>query len=267
TFLALTENEKDRGLIIQQGGAKACILLANNGNEEGKTQAAQALAKIAITNNPEIAFPGQRCLEVVRPLIQLLHVEKTGLQNFESLMALTNLAQVSDSVRNRIVKEKGIPAIENYLFEDHDMIRRAAAECMCNLIVNEEVFESHLRENDKVKLLTVLCGMEDPDLVQACAGTLAILSHNEIACKKITAVSTYFDSFLHHIRGVIFNLYCICSIESTSQIRAHINLKMHLLYAGYCFAIYTCNTNGTNTACDICDIICSQCFDHHLCVP
>ncbi|XP_006813831.2 protein unc-45 homolog B [Saccoglossus kowalevskii] len=194
TFLALTENEKDRGLIIQQGGAKACILLANNGNEEGKTQAAQALAKIAITNNPEIAFPGQRCLEVVRPLIQLLHVEKTGLQNFESLMALTNLAQVSDSVRNRIVKEKGIPAIENYLFEDHDMIRRAAAECMCNLIVNEEVFESHLRENDKVKLLTVLCGMEDPDLVQACAGTLAILSHNEIACKKITALKSWLET-------------------------------------------------------------------------
>ena len=37
--------------------------------------------------------------EVVRPLITLLDVERTGLQNFESLMALTNLSSISDSVR------------------------------------------------------------------------------------------------------------------------------------------------------------------------
>ena len=36
------------------------ILLANEGTDTGRIQAAHALAKIAITQNPEIAFPGQR---------------------------------------------------------------------------------------------------------------------------------------------------------------------------------------------------------------
>lgn len=39
-------------------------------------------------------------LEVVRPLVQLLDVQNTGLQNFEALMALTNLASMNDAVRS-----------------------------------------------------------------------------------------------------------------------------------------------------------------------
>jgi hypothetical protein len=34
--------------------------LALEGSEVGKAKAGQALAKIAITINPELAFPGQR---------------------------------------------------------------------------------------------------------------------------------------------------------------------------------------------------------------
>jgi len=36
------------------------ILLANEGTDAGRIVAAHTLAKIAITQNPEIAFPGQR---------------------------------------------------------------------------------------------------------------------------------------------------------------------------------------------------------------
>lgn len=41
--------------------------------------------------------------------------------------------------RKHIHREKGIPDIESLLFEDHEMIKRAAAECMCNLVYCEEV--------------------------------------------------------------------------------------------------------------------------------
>lgn len=41
--------------------------------------------------------------------------------------------------RNRIVKEKGFAQIEHYCFEEHEHLRRAAVECICNLVVNEEV--------------------------------------------------------------------------------------------------------------------------------
>lgn len=43
-------------------------------------------------------------------------------------MGLTNIAGMSESARKRIIKEKGLPLIENYMFEHHDMIRRAAIQ-------------------------------------------------------------------------------------------------------------------------------------------
>ena len=78
-------------------------------------------------------------LELVRPIIKLLKVEHTALENFEALMALTNLASISEAVRKRILKEDGFSHIEQYMFEEHPMLRRAATECMCNLVAQEEV--------------------------------------------------------------------------------------------------------------------------------
>ncbi len=37
--------------------------------------------------------------EAVRPLVLLLDVENEALENYEALMALTNLASINDSVR------------------------------------------------------------------------------------------------------------------------------------------------------------------------
>ncbi|CAF0903987.1 unnamed protein product [Rotaria sp. Silwood1] len=59
-FLGLCENEKYRGPIVAAGGGKSLLPLALDGTPVGKTKAAQALSKIAITTNPENAFPGQR---------------------------------------------------------------------------------------------------------------------------------------------------------------------------------------------------------------
>ena len=91
--------------------------MALKGTEKGKTKASQALAAITISINPEISFPGQRviklnnlkskyfksysfqCVEVVRPLINLLQPDRTPLENFEALMALTNMAQVNEATR------------------------------------------------------------------------------------------------------------------------------------------------------------------------
>jgi len=125
-------------MIVQQGGVTALLRLANEGTDRGRELASQALAKIAITMDPNIAFKGERAAELVRPLIRLLASED-GLQNFESLMALTNLASMSEEIRVRIVKEKGLRTIEYLMFSEHEMIQRAATEAMCNLMVTEEV--------------------------------------------------------------------------------------------------------------------------------
>ncbi|CAF3590275.1 unnamed protein product [Rotaria sp. Silwood1] len=175
-FLGLCENEKYRGSIVAGGGAKALLPLALEGTSVGMTKATQALAKIAITTNPEIAFPGQRMLEIVRPIIKLLKIEHTALENFEALMALTNLASISENVRKRILKEDGFSNIEQYMFEEHPMLKRAAVECMCNLVVQEEIVKYFTGENDRIKLLVLLCGEEDELLIKAALGTLAVLS-------------------------------------------------------------------------------------------
>lgn len=107
---------------------QALIPLTSENTDVGKVKAAQALAKITITSNPEIAFPGERVrnvlfnnfiknrfisktdvllsvffamqiYETVRPLVSLLSLECTLLQNFEALMALTNLAGISERLR------------------------------------------------------------------------------------------------------------------------------------------------------------------------
>lgn len=116
--------------------------------------------------------------EVVRPLVSLLQTDRDGMQNFEALRGLTNLAGFSEKLRYcgkssgiirrlkghflqlsdcslqlfvtyhllflcrvKIVKEKALPEIENYMFEDHEQIRQAATECMCNLVSCKEVRE------------------------------------------------------------------------------------------------------------------------------
>lgn len=41
--------------------------------------------------------------------------------------------------RQKIIKEKAVPKIEGYMFEEHDLVRASATECMCNLVLSAEV--------------------------------------------------------------------------------------------------------------------------------
>ncbi|KAJ8711376.1 hypothetical protein PYW07_008618 [Mythimna separata] len=181
-----------RGIVVQQGGTKVLLPMSLEGTANGKKQAAQALARIGITINPEVAFPGQRNLEVVRPLVALLHPDCTALENFEALMALCNLAGMSESTRNRILKEGGLAKIEHYLFEDHEMLLRAATQCICNLLQSEDVIKTYEGNNDKTKFLYLLCQEEDEDTVMAAAGALCILtSASKVCCRKLLDVQVW----------------------------------------------------------------------------
>ncbi|XP_069379967.1 protein unc-45 homolog B isoform X4 [Paralichthys olivaceus] len=200
-FLALSEDPKDRGIIVAQGGGKTLIPLALDGTAAGKVKACHALAKIAAISNPEIAFPGERVYEVVRPLVSLLNTERDGLQNFEALKGLTNLAGYSEKLRVKIVKEKALPEIENYMFEEHDQIRQAATECMCNLVTCKEVQQRYMEDgNDKLKLLVLLCGEDDERLQIAAAGALAMItSAQKKLCTKLTQVTTQWLEILQRL--------------------------------------------------------------------
>jgi hypothetical protein len=202
-------------MIVQQGGVTALLRLANEGTDRGRELASQALAKIgtelsfsiffsflllllsdnfyyfyyfliAITMDPNIAFKGERAAELVRPLLRLLASEE-GLMNFEALMALTNLASMSEEIRFRIVKEKGARAIEYLMFSEHEMIQRAATEAMCNMMVSEEVFNyyAEAETSERMKIFLGLSDVEDFQTRRAASGCLAILSDSEKACRHI----------------------------------------------------------------------------------
>ncbi|GAB0198124.1 protein unc-45 homolog B [Grus americana] len=200
-FLALCEDPRDRGTVIAQGGGKALIPLAVEGTEVGKIKASHALAKIAAISNPDMAFPGERVYEVVRPLVSLLNTERDGLQNYEALLGLTNFSGRSDKLRMKIVKERALPDIENYMFENHDQLRQAATECMCNLVVNKEVQERFVADgNDRLKLVVLLCGEDDEKVQVAAAGALAMLTAaQKKLCSKMTEVTTQWLEILQRL--------------------------------------------------------------------
>lgn len=228
-FNALCGMTELRGKVVQQGGAKALLPLCFNGTEKGKRQAGQALSRIGITINPEQAFPGQRSLEVIRPLLNQLHVDFTALENFESLMALCNLAQMNESIRQRILKEGGLQKIEVYLMEDHLLLCRAAAQLICNMAVSDDVVKVHEKPNDRIKFLALLCKEEDEDTAVAAAGALAIMtSVSKICCEKLFEPELWLDilrtlianpsPLVQHRGTVIINNIIECSQELAEKL-------------------------------------------------
>ncbi|XP_031364075.1 protein unc-45 homolog B [Apis dorsata] len=228
-FNAISSQQEVRGIIVQQGGAKALLPLALDGTDKGKKQASQALARLGITINPEVAFPGQRIMEVVRPFINLLNAECSALENFEALMALCNLAGINDSVRKRILKEGGFQKIEIYMYEDHEMLKRASTQVMNNLMLCEDTIKYYEQENDRVKYLVILCQDEDLDTSMAAAGALAMLTSVSIkSCFKIFDSKDWLES-LHYLlanpntdlqhRGIVIILNMI---KSTKDVAAKV---------------------------------------------
>lgn len=226
-FNALCSEQELRGIVVQQGGAKTLLPLSLEGTDKGKRQAAQALSRIGITINPEVAFPGQRNLEVIRPLINQLHADFTALENFESLMALCNLASMNETVRQRILREGGLSKIEVYLMQEHEMLRRAATQVICNLVLSKECIKLHEKDNDRVKFLALLCEEEDEDTAKAASGALAVLtSESEICCRKVLSPQSWLN-ILHTLianpspdvqhRGVVIIYNMISSCKDVAE--------------------------------------------------
>ncbi|XP_017746349.1 PREDICTED: protein unc-45 homolog B [Rhinopithecus bieti] len=103
--------------------------------------------------------------------------------------------------RQKIFKERALPDIENYMFENHDQLRQAATECMCNMVLHKEVQERFLADgNDRLKLVVLLCGEDDDKVQNAAAGALAMLTaaHKKL-CFKMTQVTTQWLEILQRL--------------------------------------------------------------------
>lgn len=197
---ALCQVEDARGRLVQQGAVKLLMALAVSDSKQPERYcllACHALARIGITINPEFVFPGQRLISVIKPLKRLLSPNCGALENFEGLMALTNLAQANDNARAHIINDNGFSLIENLMFEEHVFIRRAAVQCVVNLIRDPHLVSLYEAENDRVKYLVIMCQEEDLDTIKAASGALAMLCQvSEKACERIFSAKQWYETLI-----------------------------------------------------------------------
>ncbi|KAI8642802.1 armadillo-type protein [Parasitella parasitica] len=196
TYLNLVTPQATRGLLIQQGIVKGLLLLSRD-TDHG-ILASQALAKLAITMDPRIAFVGDTMLDLVRPFLTLCK-DNSQLRQFEGLMALTNLASVDDRVRQSIEHAEGMAVFENLQLSNNDMVQRAATEMVCNMTFCDPVFERYSdpsKSQNRIRLLMILSDHDDPATRRAASGALAILANSPSTCEMILKVDKCYERMM-----------------------------------------------------------------------
>jgi hypothetical protein len=185
--------------------------------------APQALAKLVITTPPQLLFPPPHqtnALNALAPLYQLLvSREASLLQQFEALMALTNLASIDGQFGARIIdakiplpkdefKGRGrgdtkvIDKVEELMLDDNNLVRRAATELVCNLVNSEAGFlhfsgedapapkeegKRTVRATARLGVLLLLTDVDDLPTRLAASGALAVLTESPSACAALAA--------------------------------------------------------------------------------
>lgn len=188
-----------RGVLIQQGVLSACIKIEK---KETPTDtdvmkkvirlARHTIGKMLVSTNPSLLTSAQR-LGSIKPLIQLIRdIKASDLQHFEALMALTNVASSGEDAKNRIVTERGIPCLHFAMFSDHEMVRRAATEAMCNLVPHKAMMD-HLADTDNLKLWLAFAVdyEENYECARAAAGCLAMASQDEIIAEEFVKLENF----------------------------------------------------------------------------
>ena len=243
-YLAVVEDQTNRGLVLQNGGTKALMHILNSSSKSGaeSTQdyaSIQALSKLAITSSPVQVFgpdPGA-VYDAIGPLMSVLLASPSSLgspssptsgpnnlQRFESLMALTNIASMGAASAARIAATPRLfPALDMLLLDDHPLLRRAATELVCDLVVCDEGFERFIPHptglptprpsspppttpsialsppkpkrrttkgaaENRLRILLALSDVEDLPTRRASSGALAMLTSDDAICGVIVGM-------------------------------------------------------------------------------
>lgn len=247
------QDKLQRGKIIQQGGARALLTLCNQQiadvlqgmATQGRVSfdAMQGLAHLLITENPTLVL--RDAAESIPCILYLYcHSASSRLQRFEAALALTNLASLGENMAKAIAscafprkalgstefagagsdemskaKVKTIDILEERIFlEENEMSRRSSLELLCNLLVENSIFqrwsgEEEDGEQDNAKrrdhtqgktmknliFLIALCSPAGIDqatgegglkLRMAASGAVAILCSSPSTCERLLAAET-----------------------------------------------------------------------------
>ncbi|KAG6817919.1 hypothetical protein H0H87_012387 [Tephrocybe sp. NHM501043] len=253
-LLSIVEDKDTRGKVLQSGSTKILMHIIKNGLPPATTirsspttaptptldshvlDATQALAKLAITSSPVQVFgPNTGALyDAIRPFSLMLQgTSSTLLQRFESMMALTNLSSQGTEIATRIAQAEGLlQKVELLLLEDHNLVRRAAMELICNLIAgSDDVFEKYGGGNNpsatksKIQIMFALSDVDDLPTRLAASGAVATLSSAPSACAAI--ISLQFDK--HRVFRILAQLIDPSAVSSdgTDEEEERADLETH----------------------------------------
>ena len=187
---ALATDEAMRGTLIQQGGFRSAVNLANNEKNDDRCRVRSPRRGQSLNHDGPAKINGRPAVMRDRPTLWACrHVKATDLAVFEQLLALTNLLSLGATARRRVAVEKGIHALEYLQFSDHPEVKRAATEALCNMVPDRSMIK-HLSRSDKMKLWLALChdGVEnDARLASAAVGCLAMACSDVEPSPPITA--------------------------------------------------------------------------------
>jgi len=197
-----------RGLMIQQGVLSVCIKLESDKinataqvmkDKKNKItqQAHQCVARLLITTNPAILTTSQR-MGAIRPLMQLVRDNTASdLQHFEALLAITNLASTGHDAKDKIVSEKGIPTLSYAMFSDHELVRTAGTEAMCNLIPHPAMMK-YLSDAENLRLWLAFAASyeENFECARAALGCLAMSTDVQDVAEILVGLKTFRESAL-----------------------------------------------------------------------
>jgi hypothetical protein len=214
-----------RGTMIQQGVLTA-LIKAKEKDEKDPSDIRKkitrnirhCMAKLLVTTNPSLLTSAQS-MGAIKPLIHLVRdVHSNDLQKFEALLSLTNLASLNDSTKNKIAAEKGLSSIKFAMFSDHPMVKKAATECLCNMVGNEQ-FMKVLRDSEELRLwLALASDFEDNfECARAAAGCLAMATGDPEVAEALIKIKNFKErmdtclesgslEIIHRIMVVVLNL-------------------------------------------------------------
>lgn len=196
---ALSVSTAIRGQLAQQGAVNLLIAAWTalpDSEAQAKRTAAQALARILISTNPELVFGGSRARpqnSAIRPLTSIIPLDPAAesrdlLPTFEALMALTNLASTDDDTRATIIRTSW-NEVEEMLLSSNDRVTKAAVELICNLVQCTDGVALYADGSPKAKqrlhILLALADAEDKGTRMAAGGALASLTGYEPVTKAI----------------------------------------------------------------------------------
>ena len=272
TLHNLVRPREHRASIIQQGGARLLLALALQIQSKpdlpasaDSAETVQALAKLLITANPVTVFrSGASGLENSVSVLATLFVSggSTRLQRFEALMALTNIASVSEDLADRIANaSRLLDAVDETLLDSSAdvgdegvmLCRRAAMQLICNIAVSEIVFLRYTAADQaddlecgrlpaavaaRLRIILALADVDDLQTRQAALAAISQFTYAQTACAFLAAEEKRFNVIFSALEDddagmQLRAIACMSNIvkevpEKISEIRRHLQQSLQV---------------------------------------